>query len=316
MAIVALIMRPWIMLMRTFAEIQCFILADDVLIIATGVHMAATFVKALNATHLYLQTMGAMVAPNKSFNFASRHQVRKWIGETKWQNVEWPIEIVSDLRYLGAHLTTKANTNSATLNDRIDKAMIQLKKLRYCPAGTQAKIRVINGKVYAGAFYGVEAAKIVPAKLARLSAAIIDAFRVKNDNHNADRFFTTITKAKDELDPVVQVLSRRVMQIRRTSCKQNGATENFKATLLKYATKHNQGPRWPKCLFHLEDGQAVEDFCLPLPATTPIHEGARPELGYGTGCDGTYRTVDRSCVMAWNGHRQRPEDMATQRARH
>ena len=80
MAIVALIMRPWILLMRTFSDIQCFILADDVLIIATGVHMAETFVKALNATHLYLQTMGAMVAPNKSFNFASHHKVKKWLG--------------------------------------------------------------------------------------------------------------------------------------------------------------------------------------------------------------------------------------------
>jgi len=126
---------------------------------------------------------------------------------------------------------------------------MQLRKLRYCPAGTQAKIRVINGKVYAGALYGVEAARIVPAKLARLSAAIIDAFRVKNDNHNADRFFTTITKAKDELDPVVQVLSTRVMQVRRTSCKQEGATENFKATLLKHATKHKQGKRWPTWFF-------------------------------------------------------------------
>ena len=112
---------------------------------------------------------------------------------------------------------------------------MQLRKLRFCPAGTQAKIRAINGKVYAGALYGVEAARIVPAKLARLGAAIIDAFRVRNDNHNADRFYTTITKARDELDPVVQVFSRRVMQVRRTSCTQKRATEHFKETLLKYA---------------------------------------------------------------------------------
>ena len=195
--------------------------------------------------------MGAMVAPNKSFNFASHHKVKTWLGEYRWLHVDGFIEVVNDLRYLGAHLTTKANTSSATLEDRIDKALIQLKKLRYCPAGTQAKIRVINGKIYAGAFYGVEAAKIAPAQMARLSAAIIDAFRVRNDNHNADRFFTTITKAKDELDPVVQVLSRRVMQIRRSSCKQKGATEMFKATLIKYASKHKQGKRWPKWFFHL-----------------------------------------------------------------
>ena len=83
MAIVALIMRPWVMLMRTFIGIRCFILADDVLILATGKHMAAIFVKALNAMRLYLQTMGAMVATNKSYNFASHPRVKTWIGETK-----------------------------------------------------------------------------------------------------------------------------------------------------------------------------------------------------------------------------------------
>ena len=269
MAIVALIMRPWVMLMRTFIGISCDILADDVRILATGKHMAAIFAKALNATHVYLQTMGAMVAPNKSYNFASHPQVKLWIGETKWQNIEGTIEVVSDLRYLGAHVATKATANSTTLDDRIDKALMQLRRLRFCPAGTQAKIRAINGKVYAGALYGVEVATIVPAKLARLSAAVIDAFRVRSDNHHADRFYTTLTKAKDEVDPVVQVFSRRVMQIRRTSCKQKGATDNFKETILKYAKKHKQGKRWPKCFYHLEEKAAAEDFAFPCSQPHP-----------------------------------------------
>ena len=145
--------------------------------------------------------------------------MKKWIGDTKWQNLEGTIGVVNDLGYLRTHVTTKAIANSTTLDDRINTALMQLRTLRFCPAGTQAKIRVINGKVYAGALYGVEAARIVPAKMARLSAAIIDAFRVRSDNHNADRFYTTITKAKDELDPVLQVFSRRVIQVRRTSCK-------------------------------------------------------------------------------------------------
>ena len=35
MAMVALIMRPWILIMRTFGGIKCFVLADDVLILGT-----------------------------------------------------------------------------------------------------------------------------------------------------------------------------------------------------------------------------------------------------------------------------------------
>ena len=155
------------------------------------------------------------------------------------------------------------------MDDRIEKAIAQLRKLRFCPAGTQAKIRAINGKIYAGALYGVEAAKIAPAKLARLSAAVIDAFMARNDNHNADRFYTTLTKAKDEVDPVVQVFSRRVMQIRRTSCKQEGTAEKFKETVLKYAKKHKQGERWPKWFYHLEEGAVADDFAYPCTQPHP-----------------------------------------------
>ena len=58
MMMVALIMRPWIFLMRAMGGAQFFILADDVLIIATGTRMIGMFARALNATHKYLQAMG------------------------------------------------------------------------------------------------------------------------------------------------------------------------------------------------------------------------------------------------------------------
>ena len=76
MAMVALIMRPWILLMRTFTGIQCYILADDVLLVATGRQMVGNFTKALNATHVYLNRMGARVAPDKSHNFPSHPKAK------------------------------------------------------------------------------------------------------------------------------------------------------------------------------------------------------------------------------------------------
>ena len=78
MMIVALIMWPWVMLMRCF-NVVCYILADDVLISAAGDDMYDNFVKALNATHDFLQEMGARVGPDKSFNFASRRMARAWL---------------------------------------------------------------------------------------------------------------------------------------------------------------------------------------------------------------------------------------------
>ena len=123
---------------------------------------------------------------------------------------------------------------------------MQLKRLKHCPAGNDAKIRAILGKVYEGALYGIEAAMLAPAKVAKLSTAVIDAFRSRNDDHNVDRFYATLTKATHDLDPMVQILCRRVLQIRRTCTKQNGATEEVKRLIKRYANKHKQGDRWPR----------------------------------------------------------------------
>ena len=120
MAMVALIMRPWVLLMRTYLGIRCFILADDVLIVATGKQMASKFGAALNATHLYLHTMGAKVAPSKSYNFATSAKVKAWIKNVKWDNIEEDIQVVADFMYLGAHINANNATSSGTLDERLD----------------------------------------------------------------------------------------------------------------------------------------------------------------------------------------------------
>ena len=58
MMVVAFIMRPWILIMRAIGGALCFILADDVLILATGTRMMGKFARALNETRKYLQTTG------------------------------------------------------------------------------------------------------------------------------------------------------------------------------------------------------------------------------------------------------------------
>ena len=143
------------------------------------------------------------------------------------------------MRYLGAHITTIYDCISGALEDRISKAIAQLQRLRFCPASTETKVRVIATKVYAGALYGVEATQLAPARIARLSAAVIDTFRPRNNSHNASRFFTTLTPAKNDLDPAAQILARRVMQIRRTCSTNPEAEEKFKRTPRKEVNGQN-----------------------------------------------------------------------------
>jgi hypothetical protein len=131
--------------------------------------------------------------------------------------------------------------------------------------------------VYAGALYGVEAAQATPQTVARLSAAVIDAFKSRNNDHNANWFFTTMSPSRNDLDPMAQIFCRRVMQIRRRSCKREGAKARFKSMLNKYAETHKQGSKWPKW-YHsrgTEEGQTKDDYPVeqPHPSTREYEAG-------------------------------------------
>ena len=128
-------MRSWILEMRKYTGIACYILADDVLILSTGTKMASTFAKALNATHKYLHKMGAKVAPDKSYNFASTNKVRQWLRDTHWELINSSIEVINDFRYLGAHLTTRENTSSSTLDKRWGKGQAAAQATQALPGG-------------------------------------------------------------------------------------------------------------------------------------------------------------------------------------
>ena len=185
MMVVALIMRPWVMLMQSCGAL-CYLLADDVLILTHGPQMLDKFVKALDTTHCYLQQMGATIAPDKSFNLASNDNASRWLQNTLWSGIQGGIQVVADFRYLGAHLCAKASLKSSTLTARLDKAMQQLSRLQHVPAEAEAKARAIVGKIFAGAFYGIEAASITTMELNKLAARILDVFHRKNNIHNQD----------------------------------------------------------------------------------------------------------------------------------
>ena len=78
--------------------------------------MIGRLAEALNSTHEYLNDMGARVAPAKSYNFASSKKAATWLSKTTWDHIGAKIKVVTDLRYLGAHLTTRHTPTSATLD--------------------------------------------------------------------------------------------------------------------------------------------------------------------------------------------------------
>ena len=126
------------------------------------------FAKALDATRKYLQAMGAKVASSKSYNFASNQKTARLRNRTWWKHIDAKIEVVKDFRYLRAHLTTKSTASSPTITKRWGEAMQPLKKLKFRPATVEAKAKAkaILVKVYAAAFYGIDAADPPAARIA------------------------------------------------------------------------------------------------------------------------------------------------------
>ena len=88
--------------------------------------------------------------------------------------------------------------------------------------------------------YGIEVAAASPKTIGNLTAAVIDVFNnKKNNSHNANQFFSTISKSKSDLDPAAQIFARRVMQVRRTTCKKAEAGARFQKLLRLYAENTN-----------------------------------------------------------------------------
>ena len=106
--------------------------------------------------------------------------------------------------------------------------------------------RLFLPKVYAGAMYGVEAASASPNKIGSLAVVVIDVFKSRNNNHNANQFFTTIPRSKNDQDLAAKIFPGRVMQVMRTVCKKPTVEARFQILLGTYAEKHKRGGQWPK----------------------------------------------------------------------
>ena len=78
--------RAWIIQMQR-AAVEPRVLADDLLLMATGANSLKLFEYAYNATHKHLEDMGAKVAPNKCLTFSSDTANRRWLKNNKWRRL-------------------------------------------------------------------------------------------------------------------------------------------------------------------------------------------------------------------------------------
>ena len=96
--------------------------------------------------------------------------------------------------------------------------MAQLRRLRFAEAAPETKANIVRTKVYPWLSYGTETSDLSETDLAMITAAVLDVHMARNDKHDVDWAFTTRADGQD-LDPVGQLVVRRMLELRRAVCK-------------------------------------------------------------------------------------------------
>ena len=138
MTMIALIMIPWIRTMREI-NVEPRVLADDLMFTARGDTHRADTIEAMKRSKQYFTDIGAKVADNKCFTFASDAYTRNLLRNYSWDKQGTKIPCSSSFRDLGSHLNLMQCHNGATLTARMHKAAGYARRLRWMPISLEMK---------------------------------------------------------------------------------------------------------------------------------------------------------------------------------
>ncbi len=217
MAMVALLTRPWISLMRQTGVIpRC--LADDLLILAIGNKHQSRYIQAMNQSKQYFQDIGAKIAERKCFSFAADRQTRDFLSKYVWDHTGLRIPTVSSFRDIGAHLNLSRASNGVTLTKRMLKAIAMVKKLAWLPIPVAFKEKIVRANILPAGLYAVETTTVNNSTLRMLRAAIANAIGPKSTRASTDMVFNC-TACSGDLDPLVYIMVQRVTALKRIMAK-------------------------------------------------------------------------------------------------
>ena len=166
----------------------------------------------------YFEDIGAKVADNKCFTFASDKDTRKYLQNNKWRHNGKYIPLKNFFRDLGAHMNFTKTKNGATLTKRIKSAIAMCKRLKWLKLSNNNKYKIINSNIIPAALYGVETTHVSTTAIDELRTAIADVMGPKSPKRSLDMAFNLSDKNKGS-DPKAHVLVRRIMELRRMMSK-------------------------------------------------------------------------------------------------
>ena len=207
---------PWVHQLRT---IHCIprALADDIHIIAQGQFHEERFRAGYEATLRYMQALGLKVSHKKCFLFSTVPETRPKLANHVWITLHKPIPVVLHFRDLVAHASAGIRLFGGTLNDRLAAATAFANKLEHVSWDYDTKQSVVRTLVLTTGLYGCEVTPYSITAMGLLYTAVAKA--IGPYNHCSSNPMAFNTAAPTNLDPVAEVLVRRVMGLRRNLAK-------------------------------------------------------------------------------------------------
>ncbi len=233
MLILAILMRPIILLTDVPGKILMRVLADDVILVGLGAHNILEFCRRFTILITYIIDMGSVISIKKSFLFSSNDTTRDWLRNYFWEPIKENIRVVTNFRDLGAHLNLSGANNGATLAARLRNGVAKAMKIRKLPHDYATKAMFVLTSVLSGSLYGCEATYASESAMDALATAIADTVSPRASKRSNDIMFSTLMR---ELEPCAVVFMRRAITLRRMIAKQPFVLEFAKDILDTYCT--------------------------------------------------------------------------------
>ena len=245
-------MRPWVMQMEALDVVpRC--LADDLTFTTYGLGHRARCIRAMRENRQYFKDIGARVADNKCFTFATDQRTRTMLSTMDWDGNGLKIPVKNSFRDLGAHINLTKACNGSTLTSRLIKATNVAKRLRWLPISREQKEKIVQANILPMALYGVEAIHVNQSALQSLRSAITRAIGPGSAKRSIDFTFFH-SKCANDLDPETNILYLCAAGLRRVIAKHAGMHPLVKRIIRKikiaqaienpddYRNTHMHGP--------------------------------------------------------------------------
>ena len=155
------------------------------------------------------------------------------------------IAVVNHFRDLGGHVCMDLSKCATTLNERIERAISKIERLKWIKISRNRKLSIIKTDILQAALYGSETIKASKKSIQRLRSAIANAIGPCSKHRAIELVFEANDIGKD-VDPMVQTLVRKVALIRRIIDKFPEMKQVYVNNISSYQKFYQRGINNPK----------------------------------------------------------------------